>query len=297
MKANHKNIILGHILALSTAFIWGTTLISTKILLKDFQPVEILFFRFLIALIIFYIISPKNNFKTTKKQELILILAGLFGICLYYLFENTALIYTLASNVGVINCIAPMITALIVFIFYKNREKITLNFVIGFILSITGISLIAFNGSCIHLNPKGDIFAVFAALSWAIYSILIKKLYNYRFSTLFIQKKTFLYGTIFMFPFLFLFNFHFGFERFLKPVNLLNILFLGILASAVCFAMWSKAIKILGTVKTGAYIYLIPVVTLITAITVLKEPISMLLFTGAILTLTGLIVSEINAKK
>ena len=100
-----------------------------------------------------------------------------------------------------------------------------------------------------------------------------------------------------MFPFLFLFNFHFGFERFLKPVNLLNILFLGILASAVCFAMWSKAIKILGTVKTGAYIYLIPVVTLITAITVLKEPISMLLFTGAILTLTGLIVSEINAKK
>ena len=197
MKNFYNNELLGHILILLTTFIWGTTLISTKILLKDFQPIEILFFRFLIAFLVFQIVSPNYNYKTTKKQEVILMLAGLFGICLYYLLENTALIYTLASNVGVINCITPIITALIVFIFFKNKEKVNFNFIIGFILSITGISLIEFNGSRIHLNPLGDILAILAALSWVIYLILIKKLYNYGFSTLFIQKK--IYVTFFVF--------------------------------------------------------------------------------------------------
>ena len=38
----------GHLAALLTIFIWGTTFISTKILLTDFKPIEILFFRFLL---------------------------------------------------------------------------------------------------------------------------------------------------------------------------------------------------------------------------------------------------------
>ena len=100
-----------------------------------------------------------------------------------------------------------------------------------------------------------------------------------------------------MLPFLFFSDFRFGFERFLSPINLFNILFLGILASAACFAMWSKAIKILGMVKSSAYVYLVPVITLMTAVLILKEPVSFILILGAILTLIGLVISEINNKK
>lgn len=294
---NNADIILGHFLALFTAFIWGTTLISTKILLKEFQPVEILFFRFVIALAFLWGINPGTKQKITLKQRLTLIFAGLTGICLYYLLENTALIYTLASNVGVISCIAPMFTAVLMFMFFKNREKLSLNFIIGFFISITGISFIAFNGASIHLNPLGDILALCAAIVWAIYSILIKKLYDYGFSTLYITQRTFLYGTLLMLPFLIFYNFHLGLERFLSPVNTFNIIFLGLLASAVCFATWSKTIKLLGAIKSSAYIYLIPVITLISAIIILKEPVSKLLILGTVLTLSGLIISEFNNKK
>lgn len=292
-----KKFILGHLLGIFTAGVWGTTLISTKILLKDFEPVEILFFRFLIALIMFYVIFPKNDVKVTKKQDFLLSLAGLSGICFYYLFENSSLIYTFASNVSVINCLAPMLTAILAVIFFGTKEKINFNFVIGFIMSVAGVALIAYNGASIHLNPKGDILALCAAFSWAFYSILIKKLASYGLSTLFITKKTFLYGTMFMVPFIFLFDFKFALTRFLNPVNAFNMLFLGILASAVCFMAWSKTIKILGAVKSGAYLYLIPVITIITSVLILKEPLSTLLISGAILTLSGLIVSEMNFNK
>ena len=88
----------GHLAALLTIVIWGTTYISTKILLVDFKPVEILFFRFVMGFVILIAISPKQLKTKSRKEELTFILAGLCGICLYYLLENIALTYTLASK-------------------------------------------------------------------------------------------------------------------------------------------------------------------------------------------------------
>lgn len=90
MKNKNKT---GHLAALLTIIIWGTTFISTKVLLVDFQPVEILFFRFLMGLLALLIIYPHRLKGTTRKQEMTFIAAGLCGICLYYLLENIALTY------------------------------------------------------------------------------------------------------------------------------------------------------------------------------------------------------------
>ena len=134
-----------------------------------------------------------------------------------------------------------------------------------------------------------------AAISWAIYSILIKKITDYNIPTLLVTRKTFLYGIIFMIPFLFLFDFKFDFTLFFNLTNLLNLLFLGFIASGICFLMWNKSIKMIGAVKSGVYLYLIPVVTVILSSIVLKEPISIYLIIGVILTILGLIVSEFKA--
>ena len=113
---------LGHLMSLVTILMWGTTYVSTKVLLKDFTPLEILIFRFIIGIFALFAVWPKN-FKSTKKQEIYFALAGFFGICLYYLFENIALCYTLASNVGVIICAAPFITAFLSSIFIKQERN------------------------------------------------------------------------------------------------------------------------------------------------------------------------------
>ncbi len=103
----------GHLAELFTIIIWGTTFISTKVLLTDFKPVEILFFRFVMGFAALLLVCPHRMKGVDCKQEMTFVLAGLCGICLYYLLENIALTYTMASNVGVIISVAPFFTAML----------------------------------------------------------------------------------------------------------------------------------------------------------------------------------------
>lgn len=80
--------------------------------------------------------------------------------------------------------------------------------------------------------------------------------------------------------------------RFSNPIYLGNILFLGLGASALCFVTWNMAVKILGAVKTSIYIYIVPVVTVVTSIIVLHEQITLMVFIGTVLTLIGLFLSQ-----
>lgn len=281
----------GHLSALLTIIIWGTTFISTKILLVDFQPVEILFFRFIMGLIALLIVYPHRLKGTTLRQELTFVAAGLCGICLYYLLENIALTYTLASNVGVIISVAPFFTAILSHLVMKE-EKLRMNFFIGFVVAMVGIFLISFNGSKLELNPMGDLLALLAALIWACYSVLTKKISSYGYHTILTTRRVFGYGILFMIPALFLFDFQLELTRFTNPVYLLNIIYLGLGASALCFVTWNFAVKVLGAVKTSIYIYMVPVITVVTSVLILHEKITVMAGIGTVLTLAGLFLSE-----
>lgn len=287
----------GHLSALLTIIIWGTTFISTKVLLTDFQPVEILFFRFIMGLLALLVVYPHRLKKVTGKQELTFAAAGLCGICLYYLLENIALTYTMVSNVGVIISVAPFFTAILTHLFIKGEEKLRVNFFLGFALAMVGIFLISFNGSKLELNPMGDLLALLAALVWACYSVLIKKISSYGYNTILTTRRVFIYGILFMIPALFLFDFVLEFTRFSNPVYLLNIVYLGLGASALCFVTWNFAVKVLGAVKTSIYIYMVPVITIVTAVLILKEPLTILSVIGTLLAIIGLFLSEYNGKR
>lgn len=289
---NEKQRITGHISALTTIFIWGTTFISTKVLLRSFNPIEILFFRFLIGFAALILVYPKRMPKCSGKQELMFAAAGLSGVTLYFLFENIALTYSTASNIGVIVSIAPFFTALLAGIFLDG-EKPGPNFFIGFVAAITGISLISFSGSVIlKMNPLGDLLALGAAILWAVYSILMKKISAYKLHTIQVTRRIFGYGLLFMLPALLFFDISLEPARFLVPVNGLNILFLGFGASALCFVTWNFAVKILGAVKTSVYIYMVPVVTVAASVLILKEKITWVSGAGVLLILFGLTLSE-----
>lgn len=283
---------MGHIEALVTILIWGTTFISTKVLLNSFSPIEILFFRFIIGYLALWLVCPHKLKSNNKKEELYFASAGLCGITLYYLCENVALTYTLASNVGVIISIAPFFTALFNFIFLKG-EKPQLRFFVGFIIAIIGIYLISFSSdTTLQLNPLGDILAVIAAIIWAAYSTITKKVSTFGYNTLQTTRRSFFYGIIFMIPILFIMDFKLDLGRFMHMKNYLNILYLGLGASAMCFVTWNCAVKILGSVKTSVYIYMVPVITTITSVIILHEQITWIAACGIILTLIGLFVSE-----
>lgn len=288
--------LIGHIAALLTVIIWGITFISTKILLRHLSPFEILFSRFVLGWLALWLICPVWLGWTGKRQEALFALAGLTGVTLYFLLENIALTYTSAANVSVLVSVAPFFTGLCAWKLMRGPCPGP-NFFLGFLVAICGIILVSYNGALLHLNPLGDLLAILAALAWAFYSVIVKCLSNGERSALLITRRIFFYGIILMLPCLFWEQPNFGPEIFTTPEIIFNLAFLGIGASAICFAVWTFCLAKLGAEAASAYIYLVPVITVITAAIILGETITPLCILGCCLTVAGLIFSEWKPRK
>ena len=225
----------GHAAALLTIFLWGTTFISTKVLLTGLRPVEVLFLRFALGFVALCLLYPRRLRLAGRRQELWFAAAGLCGVTLYFLLENIALTCTLASNVGVLVSVSPMLTALLSH-FLLRRERLRPLFFAGLAVALAGVAMVSYNGAAVlELNPGGDLLALLAAAAWSAYSL--------------------------------------------------------------CFVTWGFAVGRLGAVRTSAYIYLVPVVTLVTSALVLGEPVTPLSLGGAVLTVAGLALSEWEPRK
>jgi len=287
-----RNRIKAHILAFITIFIWGTTYISTKMLLVEFSPTEIMFFRFILAYLALLLVKPMRIPFKNPREELLFAGAGFCGVVLYFTLQNTCLVYTLASNAGVLVSVAPFFTAIFSFFLLKS-ESLHKGFFIGFGISIIGIALISFNGNFIlKLNPLGDILAISCAVAWAAYCILMKKISVLNYNVLLCTRKIFFYGIILMMPILPIFGFHWDLARFTFLPNVLHMLFLGFGASALCFVTWNYAVGVLGAVRTSVYIYFNPIVTVVTSAIILQERITPVAIIGVVLILAGLSLSE-----
>lgn len=304
-KINISNSkFLGVILAAFAVIIWGITFICTKVLLKSFSPLEILFVRFVLAYVVLWIIHPKWV-HINLKDNIFFACAGLTGVVLYQFCENIAISYTTASNVSVIVSVCPLFTAIFCQLFLKEK-KINLMFIIGFIISITGVILVSLNGnSLIEFNPKGDGLALLSAICWGLYSLFVTIINSKKYDGFCSTRRIFFFAIIFMIPLMIagIMNpeskamsvnicAQTNASRFSSVSNWINLCFLGIFASGFCFAAWNKASHILGTVKASAGIYMIPVVTIICAFFYLDERISFSGGIGASLVIIGLFLSS-----
>lgn len=281
----------GHLAALLTVLIWGTTFVSTKVLLTAFSPIEILLFRFVLGYLALWLVYPRPLRGVSLRQELYFAGAGLTGVCLYYLMENIALTYTTASNVGVIVSVNPCFIAILSMCLFREERPRT-SFFLGFALAMAGICLVSFSGNGMSLDPVGDLLALLAAVSWAVYSILLKQIGGFGFPTLQVTRRVFFYGILWMLPAVLALGFSPDWNGLLRPAMLGNFLYLGFGASALCFVTWGIAVETLGPVKTSIYIYLVPVITIAASALILGETLTPMSVLGIFLTLVGLMVSQ-----
>ena len=296
MKRQNSKLT-AHLLAILTSIIWGTTFISTKIVLRELEPLEVLIYRFIIGYIGIVLIAPKPLAFEGIKKEIWYFLAGLTGVTLYFLCENVALTSTLASNVGVIVSTAPMFTALLAFLFLKT-EKPGKYFFIGFLIAISGILLINFRqASQLQISPVGDLLAVGAAFVWAIYSIILKKHIQLSKNMIKVTRRILFYGLITMVPWGLLNGFSFESLKSLEGLTIANLFYLGIGASTMCYLTWNYSVEVLGALKASVYIYMVPAITIFASVLILKEPLTLIIVAGGCLTILGLIISEKKTKK
>ena len=285
--------ITGHLMALVVTLVWGTTFISTKVLLNTFHPVEIIIFRFALAWLTLFLVEPRPIRPRSLREELPFLAAGLTGLTLYFFLENTALSYTLASNCGVIISAAPMFTALLLWLF-RRAPRPRPTFFLGFAIAMAGIVLIAVaSGQQLELNPLGDFLILGAAFSWGAYGVCIEHTQSAGLTNLQVTRKVFFWGLLFTLPLATALGLDLSPIRLTQsPVILLNLLYLALGASAVCFILWNRALVLIGSVSTNVYIYLMPVITLAASALILREPVFPAHLGAIVLILLGLWLSQ-----
>ena len=281
-----------HIIAVLTVIVWGTTFVSTKVLIGyGLTPADILFYRFILAYIGIWFFSPRVLWAKSWKDELLLVTSGLCGGSLYFIAENSALGITLASNVSLIITTTPILTAFLTWMFYKE-ERLKSSLIYGSLMALFGVALVVFNGGFIlKINPLGDILTLIAALLWAFYGIILRCL-DKHYSTLFITRKIFFYGIVTLLPVFCFKPLNTDLKVLFDPLVISNLLYLGLVASMLCYIMWNITISKLGVVRTTNYIYVVPLVTLLTSALIINEKITGVALLGSVFILGGVYLAE-----
>ena len=294
-----------HLLALAVVAVWGVTFVCTKVLITSgMDPAAIFAIRFTLAYagiwLLTFLQKGDKHVWNGWKEEAIFLFLGVTGGSFYFLTENTALAYAPASNVAFLVCVAPVITAILTLIYRKvghgrfvdGLEKIRVGFPLvgGSLLALVGMAVVLFDGARFELSLEGDLLAVGAALCWALYSLFMGQMTR-EYGAIYASRKVFFYGLLTILPFLGSCLDSFSPAVLGQTQVWGNLLFLGLVASLICFVVWNLVMSRLGNVTSTNYVYLNPVFTLISAMIFLGERMTPLAALGSAAILAGVILA------
>ncbi len=233
----------------------------------------------------------KSDFTINLKNHLRILL--LAAVAVFHLWiQITGLKYTTAANTGWIIGTAPIFIALLGFTFLK--EKLNLIKISGIFIAFTGLLLLIGKGNPLNisfLNNVGDLLVLFSSFTWGVYSIINKKI-SLNYSPL----MTILYLFILMALIIIPFNINqkaIASVIHLSTVGWISILFLGLLCSGVSYVIWAYSLREMESAKVGAYLYLEPFVTVLSAWIFLNDEITpSILFSGMLIILGVYLVNR-----
>ena len=281
-----------HVAAFGMIMVWGISFLNTRVLLDaGLTPTEIFVARFIIAYVSLLVISGFKVRFTGWRDELLFVVCGIAGGSAYFIAENTALELTLISDVAVLVSTAPLTTALMGAIFYRD-ERITWMSCVGMIIAFIGSVMLALkNGLVWGDSIVGDLLALLAAFVWAFYSMALKRL-NRTYKTLFITRKLFFYGILSALPLLMMEDSQINWQAVRRPEVWGNLIYLGLVCSLAAYFIWGITVKRIGAVRASNYFYLSPIISMIAAAIWFGERTTAIAYVGCVLILAGVIMAE-----
>lgn len=281
-----------HVAAFAMILVWGISFLNTRVLLDaGLTPTEIFVARFTIAYVSLLVVGRFKVRYTGWRDELLFVVCGVAGGSAYFIAENTALELTLISDVAVLVSTAPLTTALMGAIFYRD-ERITWMTLVGMLIAFVGSVMLALKDGLVWGNSVlGDLLALLAAFVWAFYSMALKKL-NRKYTTLFITRKLFFYGVLSALPLLALEQTRVSLAVLKRPEVWGNLLYLGLICSLAAYFIWGITVKRIGAVRASNYFYLSPVISMIAAALWFGERTNAIAYVGCILILAGVVIAE-----
>ena len=283
-------------MAFLTVAVWGTTFVWTKLLIiNGLSPAQIFTLRFIIAYVLltgFSLWRGRHKWLSDNwRDELTMLALGLTGGSMYFLTENESLRFTTATNTSLIVCSCPLFAMLIIALFYKS-ERFCKRQALGSLVALAGMAAVVLNGHFVlHLSPLGDTLAFSACLCWALYTLLMKPVMG-RYPAMFITRKVFFYGILTILPYYIFVPDMPSWDVLTRPDVALNLLFLGSVASMLCYLTWSWCMKGLGAVVCTNWVYVNPITTIIAAWLILGAHITVYFLIGSALIIAGMYLSS-----
>ncbi len=286
-------------LILTTLFWSGNFIVGKAASYFEIPPFTLNFYRWTFA---WLILAPFTIKEIIKKKNYILenikliIVLGITSITIFNSIVYYSLNFTqVISGVLMISTIPVMI---IIFCWLFKIEKTNIYQVLGVILSLFGVIVIitkANLGILLNLNfNKGDLWMVVAMFSWAMYSALLRK-QKFEISQLSLLQIIISAGLIFLLP-AYLIELSLGYRASINLPFILTLTYVVLFPGLASFIFWIKGISIIGSNRSGIFLHLMPIFSTILAIIIFKEKFMFYHLIGAILIITGIILSSKKKK-
>ena len=286
-------------LVLATLFWSGNFIVGKAASIFEIPPFTLNFYRWVFAWLILAPFTLKEIIKEKKyileNIKLILILGitsiTVFNSIVYYSLNFTQVI----SGVLMISTIPVMI---IFFCWLFRIEKTNFYQILGVIFSLFGVFVIVTKADLsklLNLNfNKGDLWMVVAMFSWAIYSALLRKK-QFKLSKISFLQTIITAGLVFLLP-AYLVEMSLGYKLNIHIPFVLTLGYVVIFPGLASFFFWIKGISIIGSNRAGIFLHLMPIFSTIMAIIIFKEKFMVYHLIGAILIITGIVLSSIRNK-
>ncbi|MCX7832531.1 MAG: DMT family transporter [Actinobacteria bacterium] len=287
-------------LALLMGF-WGYAFVGIKSLLKQLSPMDLTVLRFffvLIAIGIFMLVEiTKGKIPPRIHRSDIwkLVLLGIVGVVCYHLALNYGEQYTPASVASLIVFTSPIFTAIFASTFLD--EKMNYFKAFGILVALVGSALIIIsqeNANSLHGTKAiiGSLIVFISPLSWALYTIFGRSIGGSLkgISRLYYSMYTMMFGSLILM--LFLRPSTIDALLKLSLSNWINLIVLSIFSSFFGYIIWVQALEHLEATKVSAFLYLIPIYTMIFSIWILGERLNFLSIMGALAVFLGVFLIE-----
>lgn len=290
-NAQHR----AYALLLVTPLFFSSNMVIGRAAAATVEPWTLAFLRWVLAFLIllpFALPGLRKHARTLLHHWDLIGLMGLLGMWFCGAGVYFALNYTTATNGTLIYTSSPILIILLEWLF--RGRAVGLREGIGIVLAVLGVLAIVVKGSLTLLLSlqfnAGDVLFAIAALSWAIYSVLLKRSSLNEVPTLTLFAALALGGAITLLPFTIVEIAETG--RF--PVSAdawLSIFGVALVASVLAFSCFQYGVKVVGPSTAGLFMYLLPPYGVIMAVVFLGEELHGYHFAGFLLIMGGLVLA------
>jgi drug/metabolite transporter (DMT)-like permease len=288
-----KSTAFGLFAGLAAASIWGGMYVVSKSVMTVIPPYLLLTSRLLLGILTLYlVILARGGVKITRRQFWQIFGVGFvgYGISVGFQFVGTDL--STASNGSLVTSATPAFV--LVFAALLLGEKITWQRVIALMVASLGVVAV--------IDPRkadlssalfvGNLFLVGAALTWALYSVLVRKVTR-EMDVLPVSLIAFAGGLPVSLPLGALELNTQGIGG-ITPGVVAGVLFIGIISTALAMVLWNTAFAVLDAGIASLTFFAQPVVGTILGSLFLGEEITQLFIIGGILIGIGIVISGKN---